>query len=177
MSAARVLSTLALLAGPWLALGCEDDARCSAGEPCNCQNESYCFFECEGAGCNMGCNAVTTCGAVCEEDCTVECHDMSDCTTSCGDNCTVDCHNLDECGVICGPSCDYTCRDAGRCGVRAGSNSTINCTDVSSCDVQCQGDCIVECVRVSDGGCTVRCPGGDAPIACSGNRLACGSCS
>lgn len=171
---ARALSTLALLLGPGLVLACED-ARCEAGEPCHCQNEAYCFFECAGDGCNMSCDSVGSCGTVCEHDCTVECHDMDECTASCGDNCTVDCHNLVDCGAICGPSCDYTCQDASKCGVRVGPNSTVNCARVPSCVVECEGSCRVTCgANVPE--CTVRCSGGDAPVSCPGNVRACGSC-
>jgi hypothetical protein len=175
VSVVRVLSAVLLSLVPLLALACEDDGRCGDGESCRCQDENYCFFECEGDGCDMSCNSVVSCGAVCEDDCSVECHDMKDCTASCGDDCTIDCHNTEECGAICGPHCDFECHDATKCGVRVGSNSTVDCTNVASCAVECEGSCRVTCQNVSDD-CTVRCSDGDDAVTCSGNVRACGSC-
>jgi hypothetical protein len=176
VSVARAFSTLALLLGSSFALACEDDAQCEAGEPCHCENQSFCFFECSGDGCDMECSSVDSCGAVCENDCTVECHDMNDCTASCGDNCSVDCNGLVDCGAICGPSCNYRCNDASRCGVRVGPNSSVDCTSVASCAVECEGTCDVTCTNVGEE-CSVRCLGGGAPMSCPDPDVrACGSC-
>lgn len=128
---------------------CEDDGRC------DCGGGERCELVCHTSPCDIACDALEACDAVCDHGCRLDCDDLTDCDLDCLDDCDIECTSLSDCTASCGARCDYACRDASRCDVRVGPESRIDCRSVSDCRVECHGACEVTCENV--GHCDVTC--------------------